>query len=244
MADDGIKSALGFFTSAFNSYSGCRQYRENIEHARAHLGAAAPTVHKLRACYNHPGFIEAMRDRVHDSLEKMRSDRHSKTKIVFTAHSIPLSMASGSEYASQLAEACQLVAEAYPGLSWELVYQSRSGPPTQPWLEPDVCDYLKQLHHDREYTDIVLVPIGFVSDHMEVLFDLDTEAQQLCSQLELNMVRAKTVGTHPKFVGAIRELILERTAGAERKSLGTLGPSHDVCPEDCCPAGRPARNAQ
>ena len=160
------------------------------------------------------------------------------TKIAFTAHSIPLAMASGCTYEAQLQESCRLVAEAFPEQSWRLVYQSRSGPPKQPWLEPDVCDHLRGLHEQGEVTDVIISPIGFISDHLEVLFDLDTEARNVCAELGLNMIRAGTVGTHPVFIRMVRELILERTSGAEKKCVGQLGPSHDVCPIDCCPSGR------
>lgn len=240
MRDDGIKRALGFFTSAYSSYSGCRQYREDIERAQAEVGEGAPEVHKLRAFYNHPGFIEATVDHVQKALNEIPADRRSTTQIVYTAHSIPLAMAAGCKYEVQLLETARLVSEAIGQDDWQLVYQSRSGPPSQPWLEPDVCDYLKQLPDQSRVTDVVVAPIGFISDHMEILFDLDTEAKQLCAELGLNMVRAKTASTHPRFISMIRELIEERISGtAERPALGKLGPSHDVCPVDCCFSGRP-----
>jgi ferrochelatase len=120
------------------------------------------------------------------------------------------------------------------------VYQSRSGPPSQPWLEPDICDYLKELHEGKGAGDVIVVPIGFILDHMEIVFDLDTQAAQLCQSLGVNMIRAETVGTHPRFVRMIRELIVERMSlGAPRLALGDHGPSHDVCPPECCPSGRP-----
>lgn len=241
MRDDGIKHALAFMTSAFSSYSGCRQYRENVTQARAEVGEGAPKIDKLRTFFNHPGFIDPMRERVQAAIDQTPAGRQAKatTQIVFTAHSIPLAMASGCAYEAQLQESCRLVAEAFPEQSWRLVYQSRSGPPTQPWLEPDICDYLRELHKQGEVTDVIISPIGFISDHMEVLFDLDTEARSVCAELGLNMIRAGTVGTHPVFIGMIRELIFERMGGVEKKCLGKLGPSHDVCPVDCCPSGRP-----
>ena len=148
-------------------------------------------------------------------------------------------MAGGCHYEAQLNEASRLVADMIGWTNWRLVYQSRSGPPTQPWLEPDICDYLQQVHDERIVEQVVIVPIGFVSDHMEVLFDLDTEAKKFCEQLNLPVVRAGTVGTHPVFVAALRELIVERMSDSpNRKALGTMGPSHDVCPEDCCLSGR------
>ena len=240
MRDDGVQRAIAFFTSAYSSYSGCRQYREDIQRAQEEVGEGVPAVDKLRVYFNHPGFIEAMADRVRSALDEIPADRRDLARIVFTAHSIPLAMAAGCKYEMQLREASRLVSEAVAHDDWHLVYQSRSGPPTQPWLEPDVCDYLRELHTTGQIRDVVIAPIGFISDHMEVLFDLDTEARELCEELGLNMVRAKTAGTHPRFITMIRELIEERISGAaDRPALGQLGPSHDVCPADCCLAGRP-----
>jgi protoporphyrin/coproporphyrin ferrochelatase len=240
MKSDGVKRALGFFTSAYSSYSGCRQYREDIQRAQDEVGDGAPAVHKLRAYFNHPGFIEPMTDRVRAALAEVPADRRAFAHLVFTAHSIPLTMAEGCDYEKQLREASTLVAQAAGHGNWELVYQSRSGPPTQPWLEPDICDYLRQVHQSGRTRDVVLAPIGFISDHLEVLYDLDTEARELCEELGLAMYRAKTVGTHPQFVAMIRELIQERIhESADRPARGTLGPSHDICLAGCCPSGRP-----
>lgn len=237
MGRDGVKRALAFFTSAFSSYSGCRQYRENIIAAREEVGPTAPQVDKLRVFYNHPGFIEPMVESVQDCLEKIAAEQRPTAKVLFTAHSIPLPMAENCRYEVQLAEACRLVAEE-AGLDpdqWELVYQSRSGSPHQPWLEPDVCDRIEQLHAAGSLRELIVVPIGFISDHMEVLFDLDTEAKELCDRLGVCMQRAATVGVHPRFIRMIRELIVERIdSTADRPALGTLGASHDVCPADCC----------
>jgi ferrochelatase len=254
MADEGVRRALAFFTSAFSSYSGCRQYRENIAAAQQEVGPAAPQVDKLRVFFNHPGFIDPMAERTRDALEQIPADRRGEALIVFTAHSIPLAMSTGCRYEEQLREACQLVADGLGCDDWHLVYQSRSGRPGQPWLEPDVNDFLKSMQDFGELSrdesgariqDVVLVPIGFISDHMEVVYDLDTEARQTCDQLGVNMVRAATVGTHPRFVQMIRELVAERTTDApQRLALGALGPSHDVCPDDCClyTPGRPQPN--
>lgn len=237
MGRDGVKRALAFFTSAFSSYSGCRQYRENIIAAREEVGPTAPQVDKLRVFYNHPGFIEPMVESVQKCLAKITVAERPAAKVLFTAHSIPLSMAENCRYEVQLAEACRLVAEG-AGLAsdqWELVYQSRSGSPHQPWLEPDVCDRIEQLHAAGNLRELIVVPIGFISDHMEVLFDLDTEAKELCERLGVCVQRAATVGVHPRFIRMIRELIVERIDGApERAALGSLGASHDVCPADCC----------
>ena len=237
MADDGIENALAFVTSAYSSYSGCRQYREDIERARAIVGDRAPRVEKLRAFYNHPGFIEPNIENVRAALAQIPAERRRNTPLAFTAHSIPLAMATGCDYQAQLLETCRLIAEGTGHERWQLVFQSRSGPPTQPWLEPDICDHLRALKNAGA-TDAVIAPVGFISDHMEVLYDLDTEARALCEEIGLNMLRVRTVGSHPSFVGMIRELILERlTDEPVRRFLGTRGPGHDVCPADCCLMG-------
>ena len=243
MNDDGIQRAIAFVTSAFSCYSGCRQYRENIQSACDAVGQGAPVVDKLRVYYNHPGFVEPMVDNVKAALANVEAPKRNSTPLIFTAHSIPLSMAANSKYQSQLEEACRLVAAGVGSNSWKLVYQSRSGSPHQPWLEPDVCDYVETMYVEQPTTDIVVVPIGFISDHLEVLYDLDDEAQTLCQGLGINMHRAATVGTDPRFVTMIRQLIEERmTDEPARLCLGEHGPSHDVCPEDCCLAGvAPAR---
>lgn len=242
MQRDGVRRALAFVTSAFSSYSGCRQYRENIALAQAQVGAAAPAVDKLRVFYNHPGFIAAMVDRVRVALEEIPEPARGSSLVLYTAHSIPLSMAQSCNYVKQLEEACRLVSEAIGRTGDRLVFQSRSGPPKQPWLEPDVLDYLREVKQRGLAASVVLAPIGFISDHMEVLYDLDTEAKQLCADLQLPMARAGTAGTHPEFVRMIRELIVERmNDNPARIALGALGASHDVCPADCCPAPpRPA----
>ncbi len=249
MKKDGVKRALAFMTSAFSSYSGCRQYRENIMVAREAIGEGAPTVDKLRVFFNHPGFVEAVSDNATNGLRQLSETERNGAQLIFTAHSIPLSMAQSSKYQPQLEESSRLVAERLAGerggrTDFRLVYQSRSGPPTQPWLEPDILDYLRQYKAGGGNDAVVIVPIGFVSDHMEVLYDLDTEARDLCADLGLRMVRVPCAGTHPRFVAMIRELIQERIAadaGAtnlERPALGPMGASHDVCPLDCCPAPR------
>jgi ferrochelatase len=235
MASDGLRRALAFVTSAFSSYSGCRQYRENIAAAQAAVGPAAPPVDKLRVFFNHPGFIEPMIERTLAAIEQISAERRNDALLVFTAHSIPRAMADGCRYVAQLHETCELVANGIGRTKWNLVYQSRSGPPQQPWLEPDINDFLRAEHAQRAIRDVVVVPIGFISDHMEVVYDLDTEARQCCDELGSNMVRAATVGTHPRFIRMIRELIVERmTDSPQRLALGSLGPSHDACPDDCC----------
>jgi protoporphyrin/coproporphyrin ferrochelatase len=234
MANDGVKNALAFVTSAYSSYSSCRQYLEDIARARAAVGPAAPTVDKLRAFYNHPGFIRANVENIRAALARIPGPRRGDAEIVFTAHSIPLSMAVNCAYEAQLQEASRLVAEELGHDKWRLVFQSRSGPPTLPWLGPDVCDYLRELKVCGT-EDVVVAPVGFVSDHMEIVYDLDTEARKVCEEIGLNMVRSATAGTHPAFIKMIRELILERIdQNTQRRSVGTHGPRHEVCAPDCC----------
>ena len=225
MKQDGVKRAVAFVTSAFSSYSGCRQYRENIAAAQAAVGEGAPQIDKIRVFYNHPGFLDVICQETTDALIPGAT-------VLFTAHSIPLSMAHGSRYVEQLDEACRAVATRLGLSDWRLVYQSRSGPPQVPWLEPDILDALRALHAEGKKA-VTLVPIGFVSDHLEVLYDLDTEAKDLCNELGMEMSRAATAGTHPSFVRMIRQLVEERQAGG-----GTVP---GLCTETCCPppAARP-----
>jgi ferrochelatase len=242
MKHDGIKRALAFVTSVYSSYSGCRQYREDIARAQAEIGEGAPQIDKIRVFFNHPGFIEATEDRMREALAQIPADSRGNVQIVYVAHSVPMSMANTSDYVLQLEEVRKLVSDRVGIKNHALVYQSRSGAPGQPWLEPEILDYLREVKEKNLASAVVVAPISFISDHMEVLYDLDIEARQLCQSLALPMARAKTVGVHPKFIAGIRELILERTNGAERHALGSLGPRQDVCAENCCPAPqRPAR---
>ncbi|MCY3774629.1 MAG: ferrochelatase [Candidatus Aminicenantes bacterium] len=234
MAADGIRKALGFVTSAYSSYSGCRQYLEDIRRAQKETGAPPPEIHKLRVFYNHPGFIESNRDRVRAALEQIPGDRRPRAQLLFTAHSIPLAMARGCDYVDQLRETCRLVAEQVPHSTWSLAYQSRSGPPHQPWLEPDAGDHLQAIA-GRGVRDVVVSPIGFISDHMEVVFDLDVELMDQARSLGLNLVRAATAGTHAAFVSMVGELVRERTDGVRRRYSGSREPAPDNCPEGCCP---------
>ncbi len=254
MADDGIKRAYAFVTSAYSSYSGCRQYREDLAGAAAPLGERAPALEKLRVYFDHPGFIEPVAERVGGALERLdRVTGHSGSgpgddpvHLLFCAHSIPVASARTCAYEQQLRAAAELVcARLARPVTWELVWQSRSGPPQVPWLEPDVTARIEQLASsggDR----LVLVPIGFVSDHVEVLYDLDTVALQRAAALGVNTVRAETVGTDPRFVSMVVDLMEERRAaltGADpaRPALSALGVWPDRCAADCCPAtaGRP-----
>lgn len=236
MQADGIRRALAFVTSAYSSWSGCRQYLENIEQARAQVGPAAPQIDKLRVFFNHPRFIAAAGDRLKQVLSSLPPNRRAAAPLVFTAHSIPLSMAAGCAYEQQLRETCRLVAENVGRGEFILAWQSRSGPPSQPWLEPDILDVLGQIAAGGA-TDVVVVPIGFLSDHIEVMYDLDHEAAQRATALGLALHRAATVGTHPVFVEMICDLIEERLGRASPQAMGNMGPGHDTCPADCCPLG-------
>ena len=246
MTADGVRRAIAFVTSAYSSYSGCRQYREDIAAARAAAGPNAPEIDKLRQFWNHPGFVEPFRDGLRDALADLDPAVRARTRLVFTAHSLPVSMAATSDYQTQLEDAVALVADdVAPDLPRDLVWQSRSGPPQVPWLEPDVNDHLRAL--DCSETDhVVVVPVGFVSDHQEVIFDLDTQAAETAGELGLGMTRVATPGTDPRFVAMIRELVEERLQPeTPRRSLGSLEIRPDRCAPGCCPApSRPAGRPQ
>ncbi|MET7969595.1 ferrochelatase [Micromonospora sp. NPDC005305] len=248
MRDDGVQRALAFVTSAYGGYSSCRQYQEDIAAARAAVGPDAPLIEKLRQFWDHPGFVEPHTDAVRAALAQLDPARRDSTRLVFTAHSVPVSAAAtagphGGRYTAQLAETARLVhAAAAPDLPYDLVWQSRSGPPQVPWLEPDVNDHLTALA-GQGVTGVVVSPIGFVSDHLEVVWDLDTEALDTAKQLGLDFVRAGTPGTDPRFVAMVRELVRERNApdgGRYFRRLGEL-PTWDTCPALCCvpPSRRP-----
>jgi ferrochelatase len=211
MHDDGIRHALAFVTSAFGSYSGCRQYIENIAAARAAVGAGAPAIDKIRPFSTNPKFIQAMTERTRDAFAELPDGY-----LVFTAHSVPVSMAHSSPYVSELEQACGAVASKLGRPDWKLVWQSRSGPPTQPWLDPDISDYLRQFRRD-----VVVAPIGFLSDHMEVIYDLDVAARQVANELGIRMARARTVETHPAMIEMIAE---------------ALEHEHTLCEAGCCAA--------
>jgi ferrochelatase len=237
MNGDGVERALAFFTSSLSSYSGCRQYRENLFDAQAAVGSAAPEVLRTRVFYNHPGFVEANADHVAAALATIEPERRPSAHVTFTAHSIPAAMAARCRYESQLGESARLVAERAGAADYAVVYQSRSGSPAVPWLGPDVGEHLRTLAA-AGVRDVVLSPIGFVSDHMEVVYDLDIEARAVADELGLGVVRAATAGTHPAFVSMIRELIEERLDPERpKRALGRHGPSHDVCPSRCCLPG-------
>jgi ferrochelatase len=219
MADDGVRRAVAFVTSAYSSYSSCRQYLDDIEQARAAAGPEAPRIDKIRRFFNHPGFIEPFAAHARAALATLPADLRDGAHLVFTAHSVPVAMAQasgpggGHRYVAELTEAAGLIAERAGGTThpWTLAYQSRSGPPSQPWLEPDICDHLGALANSGTKA-VVVIPVGFVSDHMEVRHDLDVEAAQAADQLGLAFTRAATPGTDPRFAAMITELVRERLA--------------------------------
>ena len=227
MAADGVRRALAIATSAYSSYSGCRQYIENIAAARAAVGPDAPEIDKLPPFWSHSGFVDANADRVSAALHRIPEDRRAAARLIYTAHSVPLAMAQTCRYEEQLVETARRVSARAGHDEWDLVWQSRSGPPTQPWLEPDILDHLRTLAENGVH-DVVVAPIGFISDHMEVMYDLDDEAASLCRDLGLNFVRAGTAGTHPAMVSMLADLIVERQAA----------PETPLCAPDCCPAAR------
>ncbi len=241
MKKDGVRRALGLVLAAYSSYSSCRQYLEDIAWAQQSVGPDAPSVDKIRVFYNHPGFIAANAERLQTALSRVSPENRQRARIAFTAHSIPLAMARNCRYEEQLHESCRLVCEqaAIETARQALVFQSRSGRPTDPWLGPDILDHLADLAA-QGVRDVVVMPVGFLSDHVEVLYDLDIEAQTRSRDLGINMVRAATVGTHPKFVAMLADLVVERvTQSPERAAIGRFGPSHDACATDCClPPGR------
>lgn len=238
MRADGVRDVLVFVTSAYSSWSGCRQYREDVGRALSEIGDESMRFDKIRVFYNHSGFVLPMARRVRDALAALPAGRRANAEVIFTAHSVPLSMARGSAYERQLREASRLVAEKAGARRDRLAWQSRSGPPGAPWLEPDILDVLGEACAAGT-RDVVVVPIGFISDHLEVLYDLDLEAQSRAEALGLSMIRVPSVGTDPEFIAMIRELIVERmSAFPERRALGVLGASHDICPMTCCRLGK------
>ena len=256
MAADGRRHALVLATSATGSYSGCRQYREDLARATDELaaglgelaaGPGAPRFTKLRHYFDHPGFIAANAAAVRVALGELPAELREEARLVFTAHSVPVSMndtagPEGGLYLAQHQETARLVAEAVRGEAarFDLVWQSRSGPPQVPWLEPDVNDHLRVLAGEGVQA-VVVAPTGFVSDHLEVLWDLDNEARATAAQLGLEFARAGTAGTDPAFVAGLADLVEERLAGRAPAYLGRLGVCGQDCAASCCPA--PARRS-
>lgn len=234
MVAGGVRNALVYITSLFSSYSGCRQYREDLYRAMDGL-PDAPRLHKLRSGYNHPGFITAMADRLRCAVDSVEGP----VAVLFTAHSLPVAMARHADYEDELRDACTLVAKAAGVTAFDLAFQSNNARTGMPWLTPTIEDALTTAS-DAGHRNVVVVPIGFVCDHMEVVLDLDVEAHAHAHELGLNMVRAATVGTHHDYVGMVRDLIVERvTDRAERPALGTGGPRPDACAANYCLSGRP-----
>jgi protoporphyrin/coproporphyrin ferrochelatase len=273
MAADGVRRAVAFVTSAYSSYSSCRQYLDDIERARVAVGPDAPQIDKLRRFYNHPGFIEPFADNARAALATLPADVRDEAHLVFTAHSIPVAMAEasgpagqrdGGRYVAELTEAAGLIAERTGARThpWSLAYQSRSGPPSQPWLEPDVREHIGELAKSGTKA-VVVIPVGFVSDHMEVRHDLDVEAAETADSLGLAFARAATPAASPRFASMITELVKERLALSDTapsdtplsdntssdstlsdntspggavfaSALGHLGVPSQTCPADCC----------
>ncbi|GGK24291.1 ferrochelatase [Pilimelia terevasa] len=250
LRDAGVRRAVAFVTSAYGGYSSCRQYREDIAAARAAVGPGAPVIDKVRHYADHPGFVAPHADALRAALATLDPAARDRTRVVFTAHSVPLAAAAaagpdGHLYETQLRETAALVAAAAaPDLPYDLVWQSRSGPPQVPWLEPDVNAHLARLAAAGT-AQVAVSPIGFVSDHLEVVWDLDTEAAATARDLGLGFARAATPGTDPRFVTMVRELVTERLAAAAPRRLGTLALA-DPCPSTCCQSPRarpPARTS-
>jgi len=242
MQADGRRHALVLATSATGSYSGCRQYREDLAHAAAELDGAAPGFTKLRHYFDHPGLITANADAVRRALAGIRPELRDEARLVFTAHSIPVSMndsagPDGGLYVAEQSTTARLVAEAVrgPGAEFDLVWQSRSGPPQVPWLEPDINDHLRELAATGTRA-VVVAPTGFVSDHLEVIWDLDEEARETAAELGLDYVRAATAGTDTAFVSGLVDLVEEQLDGKPAEFLGSLGLCGVDCPDSCCPA--------
>jgi ferrochelatase len=240
MKNKGVKKALAFVTSAYSSYSSCRQYLEDIEKAQKEVGIDAPQIDKIRVFYNHPKFVETNRNNLANALNTISAEKRQAAHIAFTAHSIPKLMSDNCAYEQQLNEMAARLAQEVNQSHWQMVYQSRSGPATQPWLEPDICDHLKALHA-QGVENVVIAPIGFLCDHMEVIYDLDVEAKKLSEEIGLSIVRVKTPGTDELFVGMIKELIEERLdPGKPKAAVGDSGLCENICAPGCCPSGRPA----
>ena len=238
MADDGRRRALCLVTSAYSGYSACRQYLDDIAAARAAVGAGAPVVDKLRPFFNHPGFIEPFTEATAAAVAAVEGAGADRAELAFTAHSVPLAEAPGADYVVEVAEATRLVAErAGGGRRWTLAWQSRSGPPSVPWLEPDIGDHLAARHADGARA-VVIVPIGFVADHLEVVWDLDVQALRRAAELGLRAVRAPTPGTHPAFVAMVGDLVAERLdPSIVPRAIGRL----PACTGPCAPAPAPDR---
>jgi protoporphyrin/coproporphyrin ferrochelatase len=274
MRDDGVERALCLFTSAYSSYSGCRQYRENLADAVAQVGEGAPRLDRVRHYFNHPGFVEPMVDATLAALAELPAATRNDARILYVTHSIPLAMnaasgaggsshqtgsdQAGGAYVAQHESVAVEIGERVRQQTGhrfvsELVFCSRSGAPNVPWLEPDVGERIVELAKEG-VPGVAVVPIGFTSDHMEVVYDLDTEAKAAAEDVGMAFARAATAGLDPRFVAMVRDLVLERCAverarpagesgTVERPALGSLEASWDVCPAGCCANSRGPRPA-
>jgi ferrochelatase len=254
MARDGVRRGLVFATSAYGGYSACRQYQEDIARARKAVGDGAPELVKLRHFFDHPLFIAANADAVRAARAALPAEIRDAARLVFTAHSVPVSADAaagpaeegGRRYSRQIAEAARLVADELGVAAHDVVWQSRSGPPQVPWLEPDIVDHIDALH-TRGVPAVVVAPIGFVSDHVEVIWDLDTEARERAEELGMGFARAATAGPDPRFADMVAELVAEHMHDVAPRSLGAVpGGGCTVngapCAIDCCqPARRSTR---
>jgi protoporphyrin/coproporphyrin ferrochelatase len=252
MARDGVRDAWVFATSAYGGYSACRQYHEDIARARAAVGDTAPELVKLRHFFDHPSFITAAADAVRGAAATLPEERRDQARLVFTAHSVPVAAdqaagrpaEGGHRYSRQVAEAARLVAAELGVADYDVVWQSRSGPPSVPWLEPDIVDHLDSLH-DKAVPAVVVCPVGFVSDHVEVIWDLDHEARERAAEHGMAFARAATVGEDPRFARMVVELVREHLDGVPPRRLGEVsaagvGVNGTPCAPDCClPPGRP-----
>lgn len=253
MAADGVRSALVFPTSAWGGYSGCRQYDEDITRARKAVGVGASELVKLRHYFDHPLLIAAFADAIHAARETLPAGRAENARLVFTAHSVPIAADNaagppadgGNLYSRQVAEAARLCATATGFDDYDVVWQSRSGPPQVPWLEPDIVDHLETLP-DKDFDAVIVCPVGFVSDHLEVIWDLDNEAATKAAELGIAFARAATPGTDDRFAEMVVELIAEQLRGTPPRRLGDVpgyGCTVDgaLCAVDCCePVRRPS----
>jgi protoporphyrin/coproporphyrin ferrochelatase len=252
MARDGMRTALVFATSAYGGYSACRQYQEDIARARAATGPRAPELVKLRQFFDHPLFVAANVDAVRAARATLPADVRDRARLVFTAHSVPVAADAaagppaegGRRYSRQVGEAARLVAAELGVGEYDVVWQSRSGPPQVPWLEPDIVDHLDALHADGVHA-VVVAPVGFVSDHVEVVWDLDTEARGRAEELGMAFARAATAGADPRFAEMVVELVAEHVHDAAPRALGTVAAAGctvngAACAVDCCvPTSRP-----
>ena len=252
MTRDGVRRALVFATSAYGGYSACRQYQEDIVRAREAVGGWAPELVKLRHFFDHPAFVAANADAVRVARATLPAGVRDGARLVFTAHSVPVAADAaagppeegGHRYSRQVAEAARLVAAQLGEPEHDLVWQSRSGPPQVPWLEPDVVDHIDALHASG-VPAVVVAPVGFVSDHVEVVWDLDTEARERAEELGMGFARAATAGPDPRFADMVAELVAEQVHDAAPRSLGAVPAGGCTvngapCAVDCCVPSRRA----